>query len=126
MDHTFPEGHELDFDQLDGERDNEGWDFTNREWNEVMLKIGEGSNREVGEWLVKDENVSSYIEGAPRLRRDLESLKDSMQPEFPSDILVRGSKLMVVKCGFGDSSYTGFGASWITNSESIKDMRTKN
>ena len=76
-----------------------------------MLEIGEWSNREVGGWLIEDKNAPNFIEGAPRLRRYLELLHELMKSDFPPNRLVKSSEIVVVKYGFGDASYTGFGSS---------------
>lgn len=52
------------------------------------------------------------VEAKPRLRQDLEALRELMEPDLPPLRTVRSRKAMNVYYGFGDASGSAFGVTF--------------
>jgi hypothetical protein len=107
------------------DRDKDGWKISRTAWMEllagdiafedekdILLPFDERRRR------FKKNNESTHPEEVtmvPRLKFDLQALKELFSPAEPTLRLVRGESIKCSLFGFGDASGGGFGSSWESN-----------
>ena len=90
------------------DRDGEGWKVKNPAWDHDIEDRGRAS-KPAGAGLVYKDGPDK-VWAVPRLDGDLEALIELTKSDTPPRVMVRSSKVVQVRYGFGDASGLGYGS----------------
>lgn len=96
----FIKGFHLTLDSWRPNRDTDGWRLTQAE---IRMKFGL-------EEYVTSRSAPEFVNPAPRLRDDLNTLMSMVESPLPPKRFIRSKRIAVVHYGFGDASGSGFGS----------------
>ena len=107
-------GVHLTLDGWRGNRDNSGWKLSEIEREDILDNLMLNSHKEDKYYYLHASGIEApkLVRAVPRLQQDIKALVRLFKYDSPPLRFVRGTKIALVRYGFGDASKPGFGASW--------------
>ena len=97
-------------------RDQDDWKMSEKKWKLLLYnnrELGDPEDEDIGSAGREDDPAAPInVRGSPRLRSDVNALKEILSSEVVPRVNIRAKNIVSVVYGFGDASGTGLGATF--------------